>query len=191
MSLSLKKGGNLSLSKEAPQMTVARIGCGWDVRATDGVDYDLDVSLFLLDSTGKVRSDNDFIYYNQLKSPCGAIEHIGDNRTGDGDGDDEAIVVNLTKVASDIQKIVIGVTIHEAEKHNMNFGQVENAFCRIVDDANNKEVARYDLSEDAATETAMIFAELYRHNGEWKFKAIGSGFAGGLRPLANQYGIVI
>lgn len=191
MTLSLKKGGNLSLSKEAPAMTVAHIGLGWDVRRTDGVDYDLDASLFLLDAQGKIIGEDGFIFYNQKESTCGSIVHQGDNRTGDGDGDDEVVKVVLAKVPEAIQKIVVAVTIHEAEKHGLNFGQIENAFVRVVDDANQNEVARYDLSEDASTETAMLFAELYRHNGEWKFRAVGQGYAGGLGAMARSYGLDI
>ena len=189
MALSLSKGGNLSLSKEAPGMTKVLVGLGWDARSTDGQDFDLDASAFLLKADGKVRADSDFIFYNQLNSVDGSVEHTGDNRTGEGDGDDEAIKVDLSKVPADIDRIAFTVTIHEADARRQNFGQVRNAFIRIVNQDNNSEVARYDLAEDASTETAMIFAELYRNGAEWKFRAVGQGFAGGLKPLAESYGL--
>ena len=189
MALSLSKGGNLSLSKEAPGMTKVLVGLGWDARSTDGQDFDLDASAFLLKADGKVRADSDFIFYNQLKSVDGSVEHTGDNRTGEGDGDDEAIKVDLSKVPADIDRIAFTVTIHEADARRQNFGQVRNAFIRIVNQDNNSEVARYDLAEDASTETAMIFAELYRNGAEWKVRAVGQGFAGGLKPLAESYGL--
>lgn len=191
MAISLQKGGNISLSKEAPTMTKMVLGLGWDVRATDGSAFDLDASAFLLGATGKVRSDADFIFYNQAKSSDGSVEHAGDNRTGEGDGDDESIIIDLTRVPADVEKIAVAVTIHDAETRNQNFGQVSSAYIRCVNEANGTEVARYDLSEDASVETAMIFGEIYRNNGEWKFKAIGQGFKGGLGPLANNYGVNI
>ena len=191
MAISLQKGGNISLSKEAPSMTKMVLGLGWDVRATDGSAFDLDASAFLLNASGKVRSDADFIFYNQAKSADGSVEHTGDNRTGEGDGDDETIVVDLTRVPADVEKVAVAVTIHDAEARNQNFGQVSSAYIRCVNEANNTEVARYDLSEDASVETAMIFGEIYRHNGEWKFKAIGQGFKGGLGPWAQNYGVNI
>ena len=189
MALSLSKGGNLSLTKEAPGMTKVLVGLGWDARSTDGVDFDLDASAFLLKADGKVRADSDFIFYNQLKSVDGSVEHTGDNRTGEGDGDDEAIKVDLSKVPAEIDKIAFTVTIHEAEARRQSFGQVRNAFIRIVNQDTNVEVGRYDLAEDASTETAMIFAELYRHGTEWKFRAVGQGFKGGLKPLAESFGL--
>ena len=189
MAISLQKGGNVSLSKEAPSMKKMLIGLGWDARATDGADFDLDGSAFLLSATGKVRSDADFIFYNQTKSADGSVEHAGDNRTGAGDGDDEVIVVQLDRVPDDVAKIAVAVTIHDAEARGQNFGQVSQAFIRCVNADTNEEVARFDLSEDASIETAMIFGEIYRHNGEWKFKAIGQGFKGGLGPLAQNFGV--
>lgn len=189
MSISLSKGGNVSLSKEDPGLTRILIGLGWDTRSTDGADFDLDASAFLLAETGKVRSDADFIFYNQLRSADGAVEHTGDNTTGEGDGDDESVKVDLARVSADIQRIAITVTIHDAEARRQNFGMVQNAFIRIVNDATDREVARYDLSEDYSTETALIFGEVYRHGGEWKFKAVGQGFAGGLLPLARNFGV--
>ncbi|MGI0115498.1 TerD family protein [Zooshikella sp. RANM57] len=191
MGVSLQKGGNVSLEKTAPGMTNAVIGLGWDARATDGSDFDLDASVFMVNEAGKVRSDADFIFYNQLKSQCGSVEHLGDNRTGEGEGDDESVKVDLAKIPTDVQKIVIGVTIHDAESRNQNFGQVSNAFIRIVNEANNDEVVRYDLSEDYSIETAMLFGELYRHGGEWKFRAVGQGFSGGLKSMATQYGVSV
>lgn len=189
MALSLSKGGNLSLTKEAPGMTKVLVGLGWDARSTDGQDFDLDASAFLLKADGKVRADSDFIFYNQLKSTDGSVEHTGDNRTGEGDGDDEAIKIDLSKVPADVDKIAITVTIHEADGRRQNFGQVRNAFIRLVNQDNNNEVVRYDLAEDASTETAMIFAELYRNGAEWKFRAVGQGFNGGLKPLAESFGL--
>ena len=189
MPVSLQKGGNVSLSKEAPSMTKALIGLGWDERQTDGVDFDLDASAFLVDASGKVRSEKDFIFYNQLSSICGSVVHQGDNRTGAGEGDDEQIIADLEKVPADIQKIVITVTIHDEKGSGLNFGQVSNAFIRIADNANGNEVVRYDLSEDYSTETAMVFAELYRKDGGWSFRAIGQGYSGGLAALCGQYGV--
>ena len=191
MGVSLQKGGNVSLDKAAPGMTKILIGLGWDERATDGAEFDLDASLFLLNSQGKARGDNDFIFYNKLTSDCGSVVHQGDNRTGEGDGDDEAIKIDLSQVPAEVNKVAVTVTIHDAQSRNQNFGQVANAFMRVVNDENNEEIARYDLSEDYSVETAMIFGEIYRHNGEWKFKAIGQGFEGGLKALAIGYGINI
>lgn len=189
MALSLQKGGNLSLTKVAPQLTHILIGLGWDVRTTDGAAFDLDASLFMLADSGKVRSDADFIFYNQAKSACGSVEHTGDNRTGAGDGDDEAIKVNLAGVPANVNRLVVTVTIHDAEARRQSFGQVGGAFMRIVNAADNSEIARFDLSEDYSTETAMIFGEVYRYNGEWKFKAVGQGYSGGLYAMCQQYGV--
>ncbi|MEP3665800.1 MAG: TerD family protein [Roseibium sp.] len=191
MALSLSKGENLSLSKAAPGLTNILIGLGWDERATSGHDFDLDASIFMLDANGKVRSNDDFIYYGQLASKDGSVQHTGDNLTGEGEGDDEAIKVDLNNVPADIQKLAITVTIHDAEARRQSFGQVANAFCRIVNEAGGAEVARYDLSEDAGAETAMVFAEVYRHNGEWKFKAVGQGYNGGLKAMCDAYGVKI
>ena len=189
MPVTLSKGGNVSLSKEAPGLTAIQVGLGWDVRSTDGADYDLDASAFMLNAQGKVRSDRDFIFYNNLKATDGSVEHMGDNRTGAGEGDDEVIKIDLVKVPADVQKVAVAVTIHEADARRQNFGQVQSAFIRVVNQADNREIARYDLSEDASTETAMIFGEIYRNNNEWKFRAVGQGFAGGLGPLARNYGV--
>ncbi|MGV8893627.1 MAG: TerD family protein [Burkholderiaceae bacterium] len=189
MAISLQKGGNVNLSKEAPSLTKMVIGLGWDPRATDGKEFDLDGSAFLLKTDGKARSDADFIFYNNLKSTDGSVTHAGDNRDGQGDGDDEKIMIDLSKVPADVDKIAIGVTIHDAEARKQNFGMVAKAFIRCLDANGDKEIARYDLSEDSSTETAMIFGEVYRAGAEWKFKAVGQGFAGGLGPLARSFGI--
>lgn len=189
MTISLSKGANISLSKTDPSLTHLMVGLGWDPRSTDGQPFDLDASLFMVNDTGKVRGVHDFIFYKQMHSPCGSIEHTGDNRTGEGDGDDEEIKVSLPKVPAEITRLIVTVTIHDAKKRAQSFGQVGGAFIRIVNSATGAEVVRYDLSEDYSTETAMIFGELYRHNGEWKFKAVGQGFAGGLVAMCQQFGI--
>lgn len=189
MALTLQKGGNLSLTKTDPSLSKILVGLGWDPRATDGAEFDLDASALLLGANGKVRSESDFIFYNQLKSPDGSVEHTGDNRTGAGDGDDEVLKVDLSRIPADVDKVVFIVTIHDAEVRKQSFGQVGGSFIRVVNDVSNTEVVRYDLAEDASTETAMVFAELYRNNGEWKFRAVGQGYAGGLRSLANSYGL--
>lgn len=189
--LTLSKGSNLSLSKADPALQKAIIGLGWDPRTTAGEQFDLDASALLLTAAGKVRSNDDFIFYNQLQSADGAVVHQGDNRTGEGDGDDEQIIIDLAAVSAEIQKIVIVVSIDQAEARGQNFGQVRDAFCRVVNVDTNNEIVRYDLSEDAAAETCMIFAEIYRHNGEWKFRAVGQGYASGLHGIASDFGIVL
>lgn len=189
MSVSLSKGGNVSLSKSDPSMKNVLVGLGWDVRTTDGQDFDLDASAFLLSETGKVRSDSDFIFYNNLKSADGSVTHTGDNRTGEGDGDDESLIIKLNMIPANVAKIVFVVTIHDAQMRRQSFGQVSGAFIRLVNNDSQLEVARYDLTEDASSETAMLFGELYRHNGEWKFRAVGQGYAGGLSSVCAQYGI--
>jgi tellurium resistance protein TerD len=191
MAISLQKGGNVNLSKEAPGMKKMILGLGWDARATDGAEFDLDASAFMLTATGKVRNDADFIFYNQKASVEGSVQHSGDNRTGEGEGDDESISVDLSLVPADIEKISICVTIHAAEERRQNFGMVSSAYIRCVDAGSNAEIAKYDLSEDASVETAMIFGEIYRNGGDWKFKAIGQGFQGGLGPLAKNFGVNI
>lgn len=191
MAVSLAKGGNISLTRTAPELKNVLIGLGWDARSSDGEDFDLDASMFMLGDNGKVRNDDDFIFYNQLTSTCGSVEHTGDNRTGDGDGDDEQLKVFLDKVPSIISRLAITVTIHDAIARRQNFGQVSEAFIRIVNLDNDVEIARFDLSEDYSTETAMIFGEIYRHNGEWKFKAVGQGFSGGLESMCSQYGVAV
>ena len=189
MSVTLAKGGNVSLSKQAPQLTAVTIGLGWDVRATSGGDYDLDASAIALGSNKKVLNELFFVFYNNLRSPDGAIEHTGDNRTGEGEGDDESIDIDLSALSPEIESIVFPVSIHAADELHQNFGQVVNAFIRVVDKSDSRELARFDLSEDASTETAMVFGELYRHNAEWKFRAIGQGYASGLAGIARDFGI--
>ena len=189
MAISLQKGGNVNLSKEAPGLTKVVIGLGWDPRATDGAAFDLDGSAFLLKADGKVRADADFIFYNNLKSTDGSVVHQGDNTSGAGDGDDEKVIVDLSTVPAEIDKISFCVTIHEAESRKQNFGMVGKAYIRCLNAVGDAELARYDLSEDGSTETAMVFGELYRAGAEWKFKAIGQGFKGGLGPLATSFGV--
>lgn len=191
MAISLSKGGNLSLTKTDPNLKRILIGLGWDERSTDGASFDLDASAFLLGASGKVRGDHDFIFYNQLRSIDGAVEHTGDNRSGQGDGDDESLLVDLSKVSLDIEKIAITVTIHDAQIRGQNFGQIANAFIRVVNQDNDIEIVRFDLAEDYSTETAMVFGELYRHSGEWKFRAVGQGYSGGLAAMCQQYGITV
>ncbi len=189
MGVSLQKGGNISLSKTDPALKSILIGLGWDARSSDGEDFDLDASLFMVGESGKVSTDARFIFYNQLVSPCGSVQHTGDNRTGAGDGDDEALKVVLDKVPADVKKLVVAVTIHDAQARKQNFGQVGDAFIRIVNLDTDAELARFDLSEDYSTETAMVFGEVYRNNNEWKFRAVGQGYSGGLYALAIQYGV--
>ncbi|NLU71668.1 TerD family protein [Streptomyces sp. HNM0575] len=189
MGVSLNKGGNVSLTKEAPNLTAVIVGLGWDARTTTGSDFDLDASALLANAEGKVSKDANFVFFNNLKSPDGSVEHTGDNLTGEGEGDDEVIKVNLAGVPADVEKIVFPVSIYEAETRQQSFGQVRNAFIRVVNQADNNELARYDLSEDASTETAMVFGELYRHGAEWKFRAIGQGYASGLRGIAQDFGV--
>ncbi|MEE1928524.1 TerD family protein [Streptomyces sp. TRM 70351] len=189
MGVSLSKGGNVSLTKEAPNLTAVLVGLGWDARTTTGADFDLDASALLTNTQGKVLSDQHFVFFNNLTSPDGSVEHTGDNLTGEGDGDDEAIKVNLAGVPADVDRIVFPVSIYEAEARLQSFGQVRNAYIRVVNQADGRELARYDLTEDASTETAMVFGELYRHGGEWKFRAIGQGYASGLRGIAQDFGV--
>ncbi len=192
MAINLSKGGNINLSKTAPTMSKVDLGLGWNPRATDGKAFDLDAVAFLTGEDGKVRLDGEFIFFNQKVSPCGSVTHNGDNRTGDGDGDDETISVDLSKVPQEVAKIVFAVTIHEGQQNGQNFGMVDRAYIRVINqDANAEELARFDLSEDGSTEVAMIFGELYRHSGEWKFKAVGQGFSGGLGALAASYGVAV
>ncbi|QLE71912.1 MULTISPECIES: TerD family protein [Streptomyces] len=189
MGVSLSKGGNVSLTKAAPNLTAVIVGLGWDARTTTGTDFDLDASALLTNDQGKVANDQNFVFFNNLKSPDGSVEHQGDNLTGEGEGDDEVIKVNLAGVPADVAKIVFPVSIYEAESRQQSFGQVRNAYIRVVNQADNAELARYDLSEDASTETAMVFGELYRHGAEWKFRAIGQGYASGLRGIAQDFGV--
>lgn len=191
MGVSLSKGGNVSLSKEAPGLAKVIVALGWDARATDGADFDLDTSVFLIKADGKVRNGSDFVFYNNKVGGDGSVEHAGDNRTGAGEGDDEQVRIDLSQIPAEIAKLVFAVTIHEGESRRQNFGQVSNAFIRVVNAAGGGEIARYDLSEDASVETAMIFGEVYRNGADWKFKAVGQGFAGGLGPLAAHHGVDI
>ena len=186
--LSLEKGNNLSLTKTSPGLTVATVGLGWDPRTTSGVAFDLDASALLIGADGKVRSSADFIFYNQPAAADGSVKHLGDNRTGDGAGDDEQISVDLGAVAADVERVVIAVSIDKADERRQNFGQVRGAYCRVVDQ-DGTEIVRFDLSEDAAPETAMLFSELYRNGSEWKFKALGQGYTTGLAGIAGDFGV--
>ncbi|RSN71167.1 MULTISPECIES: TerD family protein [Actinomadura] len=189
MGVSLAKGGNVSLTKAAPNLTAVAVGLGWDVRATTGADFDLDASALMLGASGKVLSDQHFVFFNNLTSPDGSVEHTGDNLTGEGEGDDEVVNVDLTGVPAECERIVFPVSIYDGNSRGQNFGQVRNAFIRIVNRADDAELARFDLTEDASTETAMVFGELYRHNGEWKFRAVGQGYASGLAGIAMDFGV--
>jgi tellurium resistance protein TerD len=191
VSVSLNKGGNVSLTKEAPNLTSVSVGLGWDVRTTTGADFDLDASALVCGADGKVLSDQHFIFFNNLKSPDGTVEHTGDNLTGEGEGDDEVVNVDLSKLTPQVDKVVFPVSIYDAQNRGQSFGQVINAFIRVVDRANGTELARYDLTEDASTETAMLFGELYRHGSEWKFRAIGQGYQSGLAGIARDYGVSV
>ncbi|MCW2529756.1 MAG: tellurium resistance protein [Pseudonocardiales bacterium] len=189
MSVSLTKGGNVSLTKEAPGMTEVLVGLGWDARTTTGTDFDLDASAILVKDDGKALSDKHFIFFNNTTSPEGAVEHTGDNLTGAGDGDDESIKVNLTAMPTEVDKVVFSVSIYEGHTRQQGFGQVRNAFIRIIDASGGSEIARYDLTEDASTETAMLFGELYRSGAEWKFRAVGQGYSAGLTGIAQDFGL--
>ena len=189
MAINLQKGQNVSLNAESPGINHLLAGLGWDTQSFAGAAFDLDVMVFLTDGNGKVLSDDHFVFYNNLKSPDGAVEHTGDNLTGDGDGDDETILVSLAAVEARVEKVIFTVSIHEAEQRRQTFGQVRNAYMRIVDKANGQEIIRYDLSEDFSIETSLVVAELYRRNGEWKFKAVGQGYKGGLIELLRAHGV--
>jgi tellurium resistance protein TerD len=190
MAVSLVKGGNVSLSKEAPGLKSVTVGLGWDVRKTDGQGFDLDAAAFVLGESEKVLSDGHFVFYNNKISPDGSVQHGGDNRTGEGDGDDETIKIDFAKLPANVKKVVIAVTIHEGQERGQNFGSVSNAFARVVNDADGKELARFDLSEDSSTNAAMIFVELYRSAaGEIKVKAVGEGWQNGLAGLAGAMGV--
>ena len=192
MAVSLSKGGRVSLSKEAPGLKKVLVGLGWDPNVTDtGTDFDLDASVFMTDENGKVLGDDWFIFYNNSTSPDSSVIHKGDNRSGIGEGDDEQIIIELDKVDNRVQKIIFTVTIHEAQARNQNFGQVSNSYIRLLDESNGKEIAKYELDEDYSTETAINFGELYRKNGEWRFKAVGDGFNEGLAGFCKMYGVNI
>lgn len=189
MAISLEKGGRINLSKEAPNLKKLNIGLGWDVRATDGANFDLDASLFMLNENNKATNEKSFIFYNNKKSECDSIEHHGDSLTGEGSGDDESISVNLETIPAEYEKLLFTVTIHDAESRNQNFGQIDNAFIRIVNPENQDEVVRYDLTEDYSTETSLIFAEIYKKDDQWRFAAKGDGFAGGLNKMLEMVGL--
>ncbi|MED3561989.1 TerD family protein [Bacillus xiapuensis] len=192
MGINLAKGQRIDLTKTNPGLTKAIIGLGWDTnRYSGGHDFDLDASAFLTDANNRVVNDIDFIFYNNLVHPSGGVEHTGDNRTGEGEGDDEQIKIDFSKIPSSIHRIAITVTIHDAEVRNQNFGQVSNAFVRVVDEESDREILRFDLGEDFSVETAIVVCELYRHNSEWKFNAIGSGFSGGLAALCRNFGLEV
>jgi tellurium resistance protein TerD len=188
MGVTLAKGGNVSLSKAAPNLTRVQIGLGWRARSTTGADFDLDASA-LLCGNGRVLGDEYFVFYNNLKSPEGSVEHTGDDLTGGSGGDDETILVDLTLVPERADKVVFPVSIYDADARSQTFGQVSDAYIRVINQSDGAELARYDLTEDASTETAMIFGELYRYGGEWKFRAVGQGYASGLRGIALDFGV--
>jgi tellurium resistance protein TerD len=189
MSVSLSKGGNVSLTKEAPGLTAVLVGLGWDARTTSGAGFDLDASALMVGTAGKILSDAHFVFFNNLTSPDGSVEHTGDNLTGEGEGDDEVIKVNLAGVPQEVDKVVVTVSIYDAETRSQSFGQVRNAYIRVINQADGAELTRYDLSEDASNETAMIFGELYRNAGEWKFRAVGQGYSTGLAGIARDFGV--
>lgn len=191
MAVSLAKGGNVSLTKEAGPagLTDVVVGLGWDARTTTGTEFDLDGSAIVVDASGKVIDDGFFVFYGNLASPDGTVQHTGDNLTGEGEGDDESINVDLSTLSQNVERVVVAVSIYEAPQRGQSFGQVANAFIRVVNRADGAELARYDLTEDASTETAMIFGEVYRNNGEWKFRAVGQGYADGLAGIARDFGV--
>lgn len=190
MAINLSKGQKIDLTKTNPGLKNVLAGLGWDTNKYDGgKDFDLDTSVFMTGASGKVENEKNFVFYNNPQDPAGSVVYGGDNRTGAGDGDDETLKIDLSKVPADVQKISFTVTIHEAKERGQNFGQVSNAYIRIVNDENGEELIRYDLGEDFSVETAIVVAELYRHNGEWKFNAIGSGFQGGLHALCLNFGV--
>lgn len=190
MAINLTKGQKIDLTKENPSLTKIMVGLGWDVNMFDGgADFDLDASAFVCGANGKCTRDEDFVFYKNLTHPSGAVKHMGDNLTGEGEGDDEQIEVDLSKLPANIEKVAFTVTIYDADRRRQNFGQVSNAYIRIVDEATNTEIVHYDLGEDFSIETAIVVGELYKHNGNWKFNAIGSGYRGGLAALCAQYGL--
>ena len=189
MGVNLTKGGNVSLTKQAPGLTTVVVGLGWDVRTTTGTDFDLDASAIVASADGKALSDCHFVYFGNLRTPDGSIEHTGDNLTGEGKGDDEQIKVSLAALPAEASRVVFPVAIYKGDERGQTFGQVRNAFIRIVDASGGTELARYDLSEDASTETAMVFGELYRNGAEWKFRAVGQGYASGMDGIVADYGL--
>jgi tellurium resistance protein TerD len=189
VTVNLNKGGNVSLTKQAPGLSAVMVGLGWDARTTDGKAFDLDASAIVCNADGKALSDQHFIFFNNLKTPDGAVEHTGDNLTGEGEGDDEQVKVNLAGLPAEAARIVFPVSIYEADTAGQTFGQVRNAFIRVVNQADNSELARYDLSEDASTETAMVFGEVYRNGADWKFRAVGQGYSAGLTGIVRDFGV--
>ncbi|MFN6563579.1 MAG: TerD family protein [Nostoc sp. ChiSLP01] len=188
MSINLSKGERINLSKEAPSLINAGIGLGWDLNATDtGSAFDLDASIFMLGTNGKIPNEKYFVFYNNPQSPDDSVKHEGDSRTGEGHGDDETIQVDLSKVDASVQEIIFVVTIHEAEQRKQNFGQVRNSFIRIYDNKTEKQIAKYELDEDASAETAIEFGKLYRKDGEWRFQAVGAGYKAGLQSFVDRY----
>ena len=191
MSINLSKGQKVDLTKGNPSLKKILVGLGWDVNAFEGADFDLDAAAFMLGADGKCPTEKEFVFYGNLKHASESVIHMGDNLTGAGDGDDEEITVDLSKVPENVEKIAFTVTIYEADSRKQNFGQLSNAYIRLVDETTGTELIRYDLGEDFSIETAVVVGELYRHNGEWKFNAIGSGFQGGLAALCGHYGIQV
>jgi tellurium resistance protein TerD len=191
LTVSLSKGGNVSLTKQAPGLTAVLVGLGWDARVSSGADFDLDASALMVATSGKILSDGHFVFFNNLSSPDGSVQHMGDNLVGGGGGDDEQIKVNLADVPTDADRIVITVSIYDADARSQNFGQVRNAYIRVVNQSDTAELTRFDLTEDASNETAMIFGELYRNSGEWKFRAVGQGYSTGLAGIARDFGVNI
>ncbi|WP_144459616.1 TerD family protein [Bacillus pumilus] len=192
MAIQLSKGQRVDLTKTNPGLTKVMIGLGWDTnKYSGGAEFDLDASAFLVDANNRCQQDTDFVFYNNLRHPSGSVTHTGDNRTGEGDGDDEQILVDFSKIPANIDRIGITVTIHDAEARSQNFGQVSNAFVRVVNEEGGEELIRFDLGEDFSIETAVVVCELYRHGSDWKFNAIGSGFSGGLAALCQNYGLEV
>jgi tellurium resistance protein TerD len=195
MGISLTKGANVNLTRTTPGLRNITVGLGWDVRTSVGDAFDLDASVFMLTEAGssrwQVRSPNDLIFFNNTRSACGAVEYGGDNRTGDAAGDDETVRIDLSRMPADIVKVAVAATIYDGEARRQNFGMVSSAYVRLVNDADGAELARFDLSEDASTESAMVFGEVYLHNGEWKFRAVGQGYQGGLAGLCREYGVKV
>ncbi|MBU5306333.1 TerD family protein [Clostridioides mangenotii] len=192
MAIVLKKGQKIDLTKGNPGLKKIKLGLGWDTNSFDsGYDYDLDVSVFMVGKSNRVERDEDFIFYNNLKHSSGSVEHLGDNRTGEGDGDDEEIIMDLPKIPDHIEKVAVTVTIYDAEQRRQNFGQVSNSYVRVLNTDNEEEILRYDLGEEFSIETAITVCEIYRYNGEWKFSAVGAGFEGGLEALCRNYGLSV
>ncbi|KAB2386414.1 MULTISPECIES: TerD family protein [Actinomadura] len=191
MGVSLSKGGNVSLTKQAPGLSAVTVGLGWDLRTTTGTDFDLDASALVLDASGKILTDQHFVFFNNLRTPDGGVEHTGDNTTGAGEGDDEQINVNFGAMPAEAERVAFAVSIYDADSRGQNFGQVRNAYIRVLNQGDRSEMARYDLTEDASMETAMVFGELYRNGSDWKFRAVGQGYASGLAGIAMDFGVNI